>query len=151
MSCQRKLAVSCLGGALMLCSAQGRAQEAWITIPTDAPNITFAIDKSRIERSGPLVSFWERLVFSRPDRRDEGSGKLIREKRVQRQMHCENRTQTVIYGATYGDDGSFITSTSFDEGRREVAPIPPGTIAETEFRLLCAEPSGTFFGVDFER
>lgn len=143
------LSTYCL--VLMFMAASAFAAEDWLTISTNASNISFAIDKASIERTGSTVQFWEKMVFSKPDLKDEGSGKLIKEKRVQRMMHCQNHRQAVIYGAIYGEDGSFITSTSFDEEHRELIGIPPGTVAEAEFNLLCAKPSGTFFGVDFDR
>ncbi len=127
------------------------AAEDWLIIPANSPDISFAIDKSSVERSGESVQFWEKMLFSKPEVKDEGSGKMIKEKRVQRVMHCQERTQGVVYGAIYGDDGSFITSTSFDGAQRAMTAIPPGTVAEQEFRLVCAKPSGTFFGVDFNR
>lgn len=141
-----------LCGMLVLFAAPSvLAAEDWLTIPTNSPNISFAIDKSSVERSGESVQFWEKMLFSKPEVKDEGSGKMIKEKRVQRVMHCQERTQGVVYGATYGEDGVFITSTSFDGAQRAMVAIPPGTVAEQEFRLLCAKPSGTFFGVDFNR
>ena len=142
-------------GFLLLCalivawSMGARAAEDWFPIPSTSSNISFFLDKSRIERNGDWVQFSERMVFEKPEVRDEGSGTLIKEKRVQRLMHCGERIQVVVQGAIYGENGSFITSTSFDEGHRQKVEIPPDTIAEAEFNLLCPKPAGTFFGIDF--
>jgi hypothetical protein len=147
----RLILVVLLGVASISVNTPALAAEDWLPIPTNSPNIAFAIDKASVERSDAVATFWERMVFTKPETRDEGSGKMIKEKRVQRLMQCEERTQAVIYGAIYAEDGSFITSTSFDAAHREMTAIPPGTIAEVEFKAVCAKPSGTFFGVDFGR
>jgi hypothetical protein len=132
-------------------ASSASAAEDWLTISTNSPNISFFIDKSSVERTGDMVQFWEKMIFAKPDVKDEGSGKMIKEKRVQRVMDCQAHTQGVVYGAIYGEDGSFITSTSFEGAQRAMTAIPPGTVAEQEFRMVCAKPSGTFFGVDFDR
>jgi hypothetical protein len=137
------------GLACVAVASSAYAAEDWLTISTNSPNISFSIDKSSVERTGESVQFWEKMIFSKPEVEDEGSGKMIKEKRVQRLMHCQDRTQAVIYGSIYGEDGSFITSTSFEAVQRAMVAIPPGTVAEQEFRLVCAKPSGTFFGINF--
>ena len=133
-------------------SLSAGAAEDWLPIPSVTSNIAFFLDKASIERKDGWVQFWERMVYDKPQVKDEGSGILIKEKRVQRLMNCDEGTQVVAYGAIYGENSSFITSTTFDEAHREKVEIPPGTIAEAEFKLLCpkpAQPSGTFFGLDF--
>lgn len=142
-------------GIILVCflfvawSFESRAAEDWLPITSSSPNIAFFVDKSSIERKGEWVQFSERMVYEKPAVKDEGSGTMIKEKRVQRLMHCRDRVQMVAYGALYGENGSFITSTSFDEGHREKVEIPPDTIAEAEFNMLCPRPAGTFFGVEF--
>ena len=124
--------------AAFLCfTHSGFATEAWLTIPNSDPNIMFAIDKDSIERQGELVQFWEKLVFIQPKIVDEASGKWVKEKKVHRLMHCADRTQGVISGATYSENGRFISSVSFDAPQSEMSAIPPGTLAAAELKLVC--------------
>ena len=113
------------------------AQEAWVVLPNQDPNITFAIDKRSVVRRGELVSVWERLVYTQAQQKDEASGKPIKEKKVHRLMHCADATQGVISGATYTENGRFISSVTYDPGQVEMMPIPPGTLAAEELQLLC--------------
>ena len=114
------------------------AAEEWITIPNSDPNIMFSIDKASIEREGNLVRFWERLVFTQPKIKDEASDKMVKEKKVHRLMSCAENTQGFISGATYAENGRFISSVSFDNPQAQMSLIPPGTLAAEELGLVCA-------------
>ena len=123
--------------ALLCITHSALATEAWLTIPNSDPNIMFEIDKDSIERQGELVQFWEKLVFIQPKIVDEASGKWVKEKKVHRLMHCADRTQGVISGATYSENGRFISSVSFDAPQSEMSAIPPRTLAAAELKLVC--------------
>ena len=124
--------------AALLCVAHAAfATEAWLTIPNSDPNILFSIDQGSIERQGDIVRFWEKLVFIQPKITDEASGKLVKEKKVHRLMHCADATQGVISGATYAENDRFISSVSFDTPETKMSPIPPGTLAAEELRRVC--------------
>jgi hypothetical protein len=125
------------------------AAEDWQTIATNSPNITFSIDKGSIERKGNLVYFWEKMIFAKPELKDAASGRQIKEKRVQRVMNCDDHTQGVVFGAMYAENGTFITSTSFDDPQKAMTAIPPNTVAEEELKLVCPPPSGKLYGVDY--
>jgi hypothetical protein len=135
----------------VLCGNPALAAEDWQTITTNAPNISFLVDKGSLERKGSLVYFRERMTFAKPEVKEEVSGRLIKEKRVQRVMNCVERTQGIVYGAIYAEGGAFITSTSFDDALKTMTAIPGGTVAEEELRLVCPPPSGKLYGVDFDR
>jgi len=124
------------------------AAEAWVTVSSPSPNISFAIDRNSVERTGQLARFWERMIYATPEIRDEASARLIKEKKVQRLMDCEKLTQAVLFGSLYADDGSFITSTAFDHPEKSMMAIPPGSIAEKELKFVCGTPRGTLFGID---
>ena len=96
-----------------------------------------AIDQGSIERQGEIVRFWEKLVYIQPKVVDEASGKWVKEKKVHRLMHCAERTQGVISGATYTENGRFISSVSFDAPQSAMSAIPPGTLAAAELELVC--------------
>lgn len=113
------------------------AAEDWQTVVTVSDNLVFAIDHGRVERKGDLVTFWEKLVYIRPDTKDETSGKWIKEKKVKRIMHCKEKTQGYIEGITYGDKDIFITAISLTEPQVKMNPIPPNTVAEKEFDIVC--------------
>lgn len=123
--------------ALLCVTHTALATESWLTIPNSDPNITFSIDQGSIERQGEIVQFWEKLVFIQPKIVDEASGKLVKEKKVHRLMHCADATQGVISGATYAENGRFISSVSFDTPQAQMSAIPPGTLAAEELRRVC--------------
>ncbi|BAN34524.1 hypothetical protein SCD_n00682 [Sulfuricella denitrificans skB26] len=114
------------------------AAEEWLTIPTSSDNITFSIDKVNLERSGKVVKFWEKIVYLQPTVKDETSGRMIKEKKMRRIMNCAERTQGLLHGVTYSDQGKFITSLSLDEDKTSMTAIPHNTVAETEFEIVCA-------------
>lgn len=117
------------------------AEEDWISLPTSAPDVTFTIDQASIERQGNIVKFWEKITFEKPDVKDEASGMMIKEKKVNRIMDCTGHTQGVISGATYGENGRFITSVEFSAAQIRMNAIPPGTLADEEFNLVCFSES----------
>ena len=117
------------------------AEEDWIRLPTSAPDITFTIDKASVERQGNIVKFWEKITFEKPDVKDEASAMMIKEKKVNRIMDCAGHTQGVISGATFGENGRFITSVEFSAAQIRMNAIPPGTLADEEFNLVCFSES----------
>lgn len=116
------------------------AAEEWVTIPNNDPNITFAVDKSSIERQGDVIRLWEKLVYTQPKTKDEASGKMVKEKKVHRLMNCVDHTQGVITGVSYTENGRFISSVTYDEPHA-MSPVPPGTLAAEQLRLVCAPTS----------
>lgn len=123
--------------AFAACNAY--AAEDWVTIATNSPNITFAVDKDSIQREGSAVTFWEKMEYVTPETTDQASGKKIKEKKVRRIINCKERTQGYNYGVTYAEDGSFITSIMLKASQVKMTSIPPGTIAEAELNLVCKE------------
>ena len=113
------------------------AAEEWVTIPTNASDVTFSIDKGSVVRKKNTVRFWEKITYGQPEVVDQASGKLVKEKKVHRIMNCSKNTQSLIYGATYADNGDFITSVSYEESKIKMTAIPPGTLAAEEFTLVC--------------
>lgn len=126
----------------LVAHSPAHAEEEWLIIPTDSDNITFSIDKVHLKRSGKVVKFWEKIVYTQPTAKDETSGKMIKEKKMHRIMNCAKRTQGLIHGATYGEQGNFITSISLDENKTSMTAIPHNTVAETEFEIVCAKFPG---------
>lgn len=119
------------------------AVEEWVTIPTNASDVTFSIDKGSIQRKKNTVRFWEKITYDQPDVVDPASGKLVKEKKVHRIMNCAKKTQGLIYGATYADNGKFITSVSYEESKIKMIAIPPGTLAAEELTLVCGGLANT--------
>lgn len=110
------------------------------TIGTASGNATFSVDLDSIQTSGRQVHFWEKLIYQQPEIRDEASGKWIKEKRVHRVINCPEKTQGYTEGFTYGENEAFISSVSLKETQIKMNPIPPATIAEQEYFLVCAAP-----------
>lgn len=130
--------LSLIAGLVCVCTAPAVfAAEDWITIPNSDPNITFSFDKGSIERRGNLVRVWEKMVYTQAQIKDEASGKMVKEKKVHRLMHCADYTQGVIFGVTYAENGRFISSVSYDEPQAQMSPVPSGTLAAEELRLVC--------------
>jgi regulator of extracellular matrix RemA (YlzA/DUF370 family) len=127
---------------LLLCIGIGTAHaaEEWQSIPTNSPNITFSIDKGTQERNGNQVKFWEKITYAKPEVKDDVSGNMIKEKKIRRIMNCADKTQGLISGITYGENGRFITSISLDDTQIRLSAIPPNTVAAAEFALVCAKP-----------
>lgn len=101
------------------------------------PNLTFYVDQDSITESKSLVTFWEKLIYEKPQQRDEVTDRLIKEKHVHRVMSCVQRTQGFKYGATFAEGGKMIESLVIPDARIDLAPIAPRTVAEEELRLVC--------------
>jgi hypothetical protein len=113
------------------------AAEQWVAIEADAGNLAFSIDVASIERKGETVAFRERVIFANPDQRDAISGKLIKEKHALRVMRCNARTQGVKTGWLYDEDRRMSERVSVEEHLVHWLPVPPGSVAEREFDLVC--------------
>ncbi len=116
------------------------AAEDWQTVVTISENLIFTIDRANIERTADRVSFWEKLTYLKPNTRDQASGKWIKEKKVKRVMDCKEKTQGYTEGTTYGENEVFITAVSLTEQQVQMNSIPPNTVAEKEFVIVCATP-----------
>lgn len=124
----------------LLLAAQSVQSQEWTQLKTSDPNVLFAIDLGSIQREGDLAMFNERLTFDQPDKVDEASGMLIREKLVHRLMDCKNRTQGMLSGSMHSDSGSLIEQVTFDRNQMVMAPIPAGSLAEREWEMVCNHP-----------
>lgn len=111
---------------------------AWVTIPTNDPNVVFQIDEKSISKNGDLLKFVEKLTYLKPDQADSVSGKIIYEKKVIRLINCAQKTQGVLQGTLYGENSSLIESVTFAESKVNMQAIPMGTLAEAERELVCA-------------
>ena len=116
--------------------------EDWKVIPTNAPDIVFSIDLSSVERQGNLVSFREKLRFDNVERIDPVSGKGIREKRSHRIMDCKDRSQGLLAGSMFDDEGHLIEMVNIEQDQVEMTSIPARTIAEQELAIVCALTPG---------
>ena len=116
---------------------------AWVTIPTNDPNILFEIDEKSISKQGDLLKFVEKLTYLKPHQADIVSGKIIYEKKVIRLIHCTQKTQGVLQGTLYGENSSLIESVTFAESKVSMQAIPAGTLAEAERELVCATAAAT--------
>jgi hypothetical protein len=109
----------------------------WVAIPTTAPNVTFAVDVSSLQREGDVVKFFEKLTFLKPDRVDEASGKWIKEKRVHRIMNCRDKTQGILMGTMMNEVGGLIERISVDPSQVQMMAVPAGSLAERELGVVC--------------
>ena len=122
---------------LVLGLSRGVYAQEWATVPTDAPNIRFAVDLASIERQDNVVVFKERLTYDKADKTDPARGLLIKEKLVRRVMDCSNKTQGMLTGSMRSDTGVLIELVTLERSQITMTPIPPGTLAEHELELIC--------------
>jgi hypothetical protein len=115
----------------------GAAAQDWVALPAEQPNVLFAVDLASIKRDGHRVTVQERLTYDNANQFDPASGKRIKEKRVLRVLDCKDKKQGMLSGSMLSDTGSLIEMLSFDQANLEMTPIPPGTLAEEELRLVC--------------
>lgn len=133
-----------IGLSLVCCLLASRAvadTEQWRVLPTNAPNVVYAIDLDSLERQGDVVRFRERLTYVVPDQTDPASGRLIKEKHMRRVMQCAQRTQGLLSGALYSDDHRMIEHVSFNPDSLTMSAIPAGSLAELELKLVCSQPA----------
>ena len=126
-----------ISAALGMLGAASAWSESWIVVHARDPNRTFYVDQDSIIESRFLVTFWEKLIYEKPEQKDEVTDRLIKEKHVHRVMSCVQRTQGFKYGATFAEGGKMIESLLVDDARVELTPIAPRTVAEEELRLVC--------------
>jgi hypothetical protein len=123
--------------------------EDWQAFTPAEANISLALDKASITRQGTTVKFWERVEFVQPEQQDEVSGRMIKFKRIHRLMDCSARTQGVLRGSLFAENGKLIEASITEPASVQMSAIPTGTLAEQEFDLVCAKtpvaarPAGT--------
>lgn len=110
---------------LLLGLSLGVYAQEWATIPTDAPNIQFAVDLASIERQDNVVVFKERLTYDKADKTDPANGLLIKEKIVRRVMNCSNKTLRMLAGSMRSDTGVLIELVTLERSQITMTPIPP--------------------------
>lgn len=110
---------------------------SWTVIATNDSNLTFEVDEKSINKRGPIVKFYEKLTYVRPEQIDAASGKTIHEKKIYRIVNCTNNTQGVLKGTLYGENRSLIESVTFTESKVDMQLVPAGTVAEVELALVC--------------
>ena len=125
----------------LLASTATAGTEQWRVLPTNAPNVVYAVDFDSLERQGDVVRFREKLTYVVPDQTDPASGRLIKEKHMRRVMQCAQRTQGLLSGALYSDDGRMIEQVSFNPDKLTMSAIPAGSLAELELNLVCSQPA----------
>jgi hypothetical protein len=113
--------------------------EDWHVFTSNGANISLAIDKASVIRQGATVKFWERVEFEKPEQQDEVSGRMIKFKRIHRVMDCSARTQGVLRGSLFAENGKLIEASISEPASVQMSSIPPGTLAEQELDLACAK------------
>ena len=126
---------------LALFAATPAAAENWVSIPTAWTNAAFSVDLDSVARNGSKVTFWEKLVYAKPDQKDPASGRMIKEKLVRRILDCANRTMGYTRGVVLAEQGRTIQAVSIDETRVQMQSIPAISSANRELALVCpSEP-----------
>lgn len=108
-----------------------------MNIPTAWANATFSVDLESVERSDNKVTFWEKLIYAKPEQKDPASGRMIKEKLVRRILDCADRTLGYTRGVVLAEQGRTIQAVAIDEARVQMQPIPAGSSANRELMLVC--------------
>jgi hypothetical protein len=119
-------------------TSQAADAQDWVALPSTTANITFAVDVANIERNGDVVTFAEKLTYTRADQIDEASGRAIKEKRVRRVMNCKDKTQGMLIGSMHSESGTLIEQVTVDPKKLQMAPVPSGSLAARELELVCS-------------
>lgn len=125
--------------ALLTTGRFAKAAEDWLPLPVVSGNVSLALDKNSLAIEGSQAMFWERAQFERAEEKDEVSGRMITSKRVYRVMNCANRTQGVLRGSLFGENGKLIESIILLPEKVQMEAIPAGSVAEYEFNLVCGD------------
>jgi len=117
------------------------AAESWLSLPNSNSNILFSVDENSLTRENDIVKFKERLIYVRPELTDPVSGKMVKEKIVQRVMNCKARTQAYMYAALIAENGKRLEEIFLNEDKLTMTAIPSQSLADTELENNYLSPT----------
>lgn len=103
----------------------------WTRVPAAGLDAHF-YDRTKVGIRGDEVTYWRKVVFSRPARVRSGSA---RSAIYQEWIHCRDHTLRTLAWQLYGDDGAMLESAATPES--EAAAIAPETIGDRFQAAMC--------------
>lgn len=103
----------------------------WTRVPAAGVDAHF-YDRTKVTIRGDEVTYWRKVVFSRPARVRSGSA---RSAVYQEWIHCRDHTLRTLAWQLYADDGAMIESAATPES--EAAAIAPETIGDRFQAAMC--------------
>ncbi len=89
------------------------------------------IDWDSIERSGNRVTAWEKWIY-KPDAK-----RVQAEAKIRNRYDCVSRTIKLLYSINYAENGSVISSFTFNEYDAPPSPVVPESIGEAVLDRAC--------------
>jgi hypothetical protein len=101
---------------------------------------TFYYDKSTIRIESPIAKMWAMMDFS--EELTNSSGERSKSQKVFRVANCKEQTVTTNSIIQFSDsmgEGNVVSTYTIKEGEWTWQPISPGSIAETEWKIMCGK------------
>jgi hypothetical protein len=121
---------------MMTCSISWAAWE----MTGNTKNDTFYHDKSTIRRNGAIAKMWSMIDSFEDETNSDGT--IFKSQKVFRVANCRERTVATIslfqYSGSMGE-GSVVLTRTIKESEWNWTPIPPGSIAEAEWKIVCGK------------
>jgi hypothetical protein len=121
---------------MMTCSVSWAEWEMTGNTKTD----TFYHDKSTIRRNGAVAKMWSMIDSFEEETNSDGA--KFRSQKVFRVANCRERIAATIalfqYSGPMGE-GNVILTRTIKEGEADWTPIPPGSVSEAEWKIICGK------------
>lgn len=103
----------------------------WVKVPA-AGSDTHFFDRTKVTIRNDEVTYWRKVVFSRPARVRSGSA---RSAVYQEAIHCRDHTLRTLAWQLFADDGAMIESATTPES--DASAIAPETIGDRFQAAMC--------------
>lgn len=118
-------------GLAVLSTVMGVGAADWAKVPAAGTDAHF-FDRTNITIRHDEVTYWRKVVFSRPARVRSG---LARSAVYQEAIHCRDHTLRTLAWQLFADDGAMIESATSPES--EASAIAPETIGDRFQAAMC--------------
>ena len=102
----------------------------WVYIDQSTENTVYYYDSDTIQRSGNLVTVWEKYDYRR------NKTVKYRERKQRSRFNCEERTVIILDFVTSYPDGR-IEAFNVPPYQQKAITIPPDTVVEDIFKAVC--------------
>lgn len=124
---QFSLALACLVPFFGLPAAAAN----WVYVTKSANGSVYYYDADTVQRSGDLITAWEKSDHSNDKTKKE------RESKDRYRYDCSNRTSTLLNSINYYPDGA-SKSFTWENYEQKNEPVIPETIGEAILEAVCA-------------
>ena len=127
---ERKKILTIAALLVLLQTAPSYASD-WVYIDQNTKNTVYYYDSDTIQRSGNIVTVWEKYDYRR------NTTVKYRERKQRSRFNCEERTVVILDSVTSYPDGR-IEAFNVPPDQQEGITIPPDTVAEDILKAVCA-------------